>query len=301
MSVRKDYTIFPTSLVEETIRILQANGAEFARAADFWPEAARLRTLHDRLREYAQWQTGRSGRLAFLWWCAERLVRRRLLRLAGKDPSAAAPDGRPVVFLHHDADSHPDLTMGLMELEQRLGVVSSAYFFRRRACRHPADVEPYDLDLEAMKRLERAGFEIGCHINGPELANYRWEEGWRIVREDVAFFRANFQLRSFVPHGGRNGPNGENNHHIKHRDCLEDLIWFYSGAGLSCDVNWSDGMVEYPDSDDIKDPREVARSVRGRMRAHFLFHPQYYGARYCEDWKNAGVVRTAWWQGLWKA
>ncbi len=188
-----------------------------------------------------------------------------------------------------------------MEAERACGAVSAAYFFRRRAARWPGDEEPYELDLVRMKEFERNGFEIGYHLNGPELADYDVAGGTAIIDEDVRFFREHFDLRSFVPHGGRSGPGGVNNHHIRHEGSLADLIWVYNGRGLETDVSWSDGHVESPGSAGLEDPRDVARRVRGRMRAHFLFHPQYYGSEVRADVSRIGVARTAWWRSLWTA
>jgi hypothetical protein len=297
----KNYVVFPLSLIEETIRILQDNGAVFQRSADLWPAAAGLRSRWDYLREYAEWQSGghRLGPVSFGAWCARRFARRRLRRLLGLNPASATPAGRPVVFLQHDADRNPVNTVRVMELEQRLGATSSNYFFRRRAPRYAGDDEPYEPDIKALQALEKAGLEIGYHLNALELAGYDLEAGWRIIAEDVEYFRQHFTLRSFVPHGGEPGPEGENNHWVEHRDCLADLVWAYGGRGIGSDIVWSDGSLECAGSIQLEDPREVARRVRGRMRVRFLFHPQYYGDVLRNELGNCGVTRTDWWRGLW--
>jgi len=291
-----NHVIFPLSLIAETITILQSNRARFVTPAHFLPLAARLRTRWDYLREHAAWHTGRSDPLSHLAWCIDRVVRRRLLKRSAE--SLVRP-GPPEVFLQHDADRNPENTLRVLQLEQSLGVTSSAYFFRVRSPRWLGDEEPYDLDIPAMQEFERGGFEIGYHLNGPERAGYDPDQAWRFIREDLEFFRTHFRLRSFVPHGGLPGPDGANNHHIPHRGELADLIWFYNGRGLGADLGWSDGLLECPASEHLLDPRDLARRVRGHLRARFLFHPQYYGDTLRPNLDDVGVTRTAWWRALW--
>jgi len=294
-----NHAIFPVSLITETVAILKENGAVFRRPVDSWPEATRLRTRVDYLREFAQWQSGASGWLRFPIWLAKRIGVRGVQRMLRRQRTGAPPAGRPEVYLQHDADRNPENTLAVMEAERALGAVSANYFFRNRASRWEGDIEPYELDIPAMQRLEAQGFEIGYHLNGPELADYDEGKGWELIRDDVAFFRRHFSLKSFVPHGGRPGSKGQNNDHIEHRDCLDDLIWFYNGRGFVCDIGWSDGSLECPASRTLPDPRDVAHQVRGRVRARFLFHPQYYGPHLRTNLKDVGVVETSWWKHLW--
>jgi hypothetical protein len=212
---------------------------------------------------------------------------------------APAPIGQPQVFLQHDADRNPQNTIKVMELEARLGVRSSCYFFVTRAPRGTSDDEPYPVDWQRLAALERQGFEIGYHLNAPELEGYERGRTMTRIASDLAFFRSRVRLRSFVPHGGVPGPRGENNERIQHPRGAEDLVWFYCGKGVSTDVVWSDGHVESEASDSLPDPRVVAASLRGRVRARFLFHPQYYGDRLRENLSNVGVTRTDWWRSLW--
>lgn len=302
MSSRVNHAIFPVSLIVETVEILKRNGAVFRRPADFWPEAARFRVREDYLREFARWQSGVQGEAGFRLWKLRRAVQKAAGRLVSGDlrPARIRKGGPPEVFLQHDADRNPENTVAVMEAERASGAVSASYFFRERAQRWEGDLEPYDLDLPTMRRLEAAGFEIGYHLNGPELSNYDPERGRKRIEADVAFFREQFHLRSFVPHGGRSGPKGENNHLILHDGCLDDLIWFYNGRGFGCDVQWSDGHLESSQSRTLPDPREVAQRVKGRVRARFLFHPQYYGAELRPNLDDVGVTETSWWKELWR-
>jgi len=297
--VKRNYTVFPITLIEETIDELRARGARFIVPGELGALASAARTRVDYLREYAHWQTGHHRGVRFWLWCAKRLAARRLARLVRVAPERVAPDGTPEVFLHHDADRNPENTVAVMEREARKGAVSAAYFFRTRAARWPGDDEPYDVDRGRLKALERCGFEIGYHLNAPELADYDAVKGARLIEEDVAYFAEHFNLRSFVPHGGRRGPNGVNNHHIAHEGCLDGLVWFYNGRGLLTDISWSDGHLEAPESESLPDPRMVARRVGRRTRARFLFHPQYYGDQLRENLDEVGVTRTQWWRDLW--
>jgi len=293
-----NYTLFPPGLVAETAMILQGNDAQFRCYGDYAPEAASCRTKVDYIREYAQWQSGSSGWLGFTWWAGQRFLRRRLAR-AGLIKPAVIP-GRPTVFFQHDADRHPQNTLRLMELERDRGIVSSCYFFRRRCARWPGDEEDYDLNLAAMKALEQIGFEIGYHQNAYEQADYNEAKAWEIARDDVAFFRRHFNLRSFVPHGGKRGPSGENNHQLAHRDCFDGLLWAYDSRGLASDHVWSDGHAEHATECRLPDPRVLAARVRGRVRAIFLFHPQYYGDTLRPDWAEFAISRLPWWRSLWQ-
>lgn len=292
-----NYTLFPRRLVVETAAILRKNGAEFRCYADFAATAAGCRIQRDYVREYARWQTGASGWLGFGWWRGNRFIRHRLARY-GLLKLRAIP-GNPVVIFQHDADRHPQNTLRLMELEQAQGVVSSCYFFRKRCARWPGDEEDYQLDLGAMRAFEAQGFEIGYHQNAYEQADYDEARAWEIARSDVGFFRQHFNLRSFVPHGGRRGPNGENNHGLAHRDCFEGLLWAYNSRGVASDYTWSDGHAEHPDECRLPDPRALAAQIRGRVRAIFLFHPQYYGEELRPDWADFAIAKLPWWRRLW--
>lgn len=295
---RVNHVIFPLSLTTETIEILKMKGAMFRRPADLWPSAARLRSRLDYEMEFAGWKAG-STRWYRKWPLLAARMYQRVWRSA-RIPRLLGAAGVPEVFLQHDADRNPENTITVMQAERALGVASACYFFRHRASRWPGDTERYELDVATLQLLEAKGFEIGYHLNGPELEDYDDERGWGRIRADVAFFRERFSLRSFVSHGGRPGPAGRNNDHIVHADCLSDQIWFYNGKGVVTDVSWSDGELECAASRSLQDPREVARGLTGRMRARFLFRPQYYGSTLRTKLGGVGVVETDWWQQLWR-
>lgn len=228
-------------------------------------------------------------------------MRRKAAGLTHAVPRFLYPAGTPQVFIQHDADRLPERTLYAMCQEKVRGIRSASYFFRERCERWRGDDEGYDLPLEEMATLEKQGFEIGYHLNAPERANYCAELTWRYITEDVEYFSRRFDLKSFVPHGGQPGPGGLNNHNIEQKRPLDSLIWFYNGRGFSCDVSWSDGGIASPDTEKLPDPRELAKQIKGRMRARFLFHPQYYGDEPCAEAYSAGVAKTGWWKSLWQS
>ena len=65
--------------------------------------------------------------------------------------------------------------------------------------------------------------EIGYHQNAMELSGYDVSKAHEIIERDIKFFQKNFNLHSFVPHGGVLGPNGEENSHIPHEGFLSNL------------------------------------------------------------------------------
>jgi hypothetical protein len=294
-----NHTIFPVRLIEETIAILKEKQAHFALPRDLPASLRGAQTRLEYLREYATWRDGVKGALPFGLWLVRRLISRRLPRTLGRYVKHGYPAGTPHVFLQHDADRNPSQTIRVLESENLLGVRSAAYFFRERAPRWIGDHESYVLPIEQMQEFERLGFEIGYHLNAPELVNYEPIAARRRLSEDVEFFKSNFRLTSFVPHGGRYGANGENNHLINHDGPIADLLWFYNGRGPITDITWSDGVVEAPESRTLEDPRAVAKRVDGRMRVRFLFHPQYYGHTLRSNLEGVGVTHTAWWRSLW--
>lgn len=205
----------------------------------------------------------------------------------------------PSVVLHHDADRQPHKTVDMMQLEARLGVVSSSYFFVKRCARWAGDEEPYEVDFATLRALEERGFEIGYHLNAMERAGYDPARAEVVAAADIALLRQKINLRSFVPHGGVPGPGGVNNEHTPYTGELASLLWVYSGRGFVNDFLWSDGYAEGEPALKLRDPRTVASALRGRMRGHFLMHPQYYGHTLRPDWETLPISRLPWWRALW--
>lgn len=263
------FTLFPWSLATETISILKSRNATFATYSDL-----RLPRLFPEPLGFANYLM----EFAISTWIS--------------------PARGMTVLLHHDADRQPSKTITMMQLERRLGARSSAYFFRRR---HEWDDDPedYKLDVSELQLLEREGFEIGYHLNAYERSAYRLEAAKKLTESDVAWFAQRFMLRTYVPHGGRPGPRGENNYLMPRTGSLKNLVLSYNGRrGQSFRRNqlWTDGAA---DTRPVPDPREVARRAKDGQRLMFLMHPQYYGVTLRPGWKEMPIARERWWRQLW--
>jgi hypothetical protein len=294
------YTLFPFSLVERLVAALRVQGARFECFADRPIAGESCGSVVNYAREYSRYKTGS----ALLPVAAVATVFNRVARRAPRFAAVSRLMGWrrprvPAVVLHHDADRQPHKTVDMMRLEQRLGVVSSSYFFVRRCARWPGDIEPYEVDFEALRSLEEAGFEVGYHLNAAEQVGYDWSRAAEVAEADLELFRREVNLRSYVPHGGVPGPGGVNNEHTPRTGSLSSLVWAYNGRGFINDVAWSDGYAEGAPALKLADPIEVARRLNGRMRGHFLLHPQYYGHKLRPDWADFPISRVPWWRALW--
>lgn len=293
------YTLFPFHLVEEVIQQLRSRGVRFECFADqdIKPEECQGRIGFEK--EYCRFKLG-------AWALPFFPLTSVLNRIAWRIPSLGlgalmgwrAPRA-PVVILHHDADRQPHKTVDMMRLEERLGVVSSNYFFVERCARWSGDDEAYDVDFAALRELEASGFEIGYHLNAMERGDYDAACASAIAAQDIALLQQLMKLRTFVAHGGVPGPGGVNNEHTPYTGKLASLVWAYSGKGFVNDVRWSDGAAEGEAGLRLRDPRVVASLLRGRMRGHFLMHPQYYGHTLRPDWQSLPISRLPWWRALW--
>ncbi|MBL8890163.1 MAG: hypothetical protein JNL67_09300 [Planctomycetaceae bacterium] len=283
------YTLFPWSLAEDVIRLAKERGATFRTfgqtklCKSLWNFSPKL-----------------ASRLEFLtaspWNAIIPRIRKLLpgnlkVALRGKE----SLKGSLEVYFHHDADRQPYKTLEMIQLENRLGVVSSNYFFFERHI-WDADAEEYIVPAQSLTAFESEGFEIGYHLNAYELANYDLDSAIRIMEHDVAWFRARFSLKSYVPHGGVPGPNGLNNNMMPQVGSLKNLLWAYNRYGVFCDTRWSDGDIR---NTAPKDPREVIRSATKGSRISFLMHPQYYGTSLCENYREYAISKSDWWRKLW--
>lgn len=288
----RDHTLFPTDLFVETIERLKARKARFIRYRDLAIRGGLDRSAFRYLGEYANFRWGSRSPLAV----AVALYEQARARAAPKRLRPWLPrlsDAPLTVIVQHDADANPDATIAMMELEEKLGIRSSSFFYKETAFN-----EPYELNIPELQRLERLGFEIGYHQNAFERADYDEAHALRLVEEDVAFFRKHFDLRSFVPHGGAPGPHGQNNASLGHRGALLDLFWAYNGRGVLKDAMWSDGGAEFTTI--TSDPRAFVQALPDHGRVVMLFHPQYYGEIPRGDAGALPVSSSQWWKDLWK-
>lgn len=296
------YTLFPFTLVEQTVAILRSRGVQFECFGDRLITAEECQSIPQYLREYAAYKMGSRNLLLAVAATALNRLARKNRRLGGLTQLMAwRRPSSPTVVLHHDADRQPYKTVDMMRLEARLGVVSSSYFFVKRCPRWVNDEELYELDFDQLNELQQKGFEIGYHANAMEQAGYDRAGAVVIADRDIAFLRQHgLKLRSFVPHGGQAGPGGLNNDHAPYAGQLAELIYAYNGRGFVNDVTWSDGYAEGESAAELVDPRETASALTGRRRGHFLMHPQYYGRTLRPDWETLAISRQKWWRALWR-
>ncbi len=298
MEKSNKYTLFPINLIEETASILREKKAIFRCYSDLDLSSPLSSSRWRYVGEYTNFKTGKFGLFRSFIAVSYMISKRKNLSLLSSFiGNMINQQNYPEVIFQHDADRLPEKTIEVMRFEKKWGIKSSAYFFYRKAPSWDGDDVDYKLPLDDMKILEREGFEIGYHQNAYELADYKKTETNTILKRDIKFFRENFNLRSFVPHGGRIGPNGEENSDLPHEGPLKNLLWAYNGKCILKDLMWSDGVCEGPLG--ASDPREQAKTVEKGMRAVFLFHPQYYGTKLREDWRNFPISKMPWWKEVW--
>jgi hypothetical protein len=201
--------------------------------------------------------------------------------------------GNPVIIMQHDADNIPSRTLNVMRLEQKNNLTSSNYFFSEHA-----ENEDYSYDISALKELENQGFEIGYHLNAFERANYDITRAKALVNHDLAKLGKDFNITSYVPHGGLAGKDGINNDNYPHIGALKDLLWAYNGKCILKEYTWSDGGVRTNKHIPI-DPRQFVTQLKQGTRAVMLMHPQYYGESLRPDWETLNISNQKWWRKLW--
>ncbi len=295
-------TIFPWQMVEDLIRILKSKHVNFATYADF-----NVKRVHPKLDipayvlEYCTFKSQNGLSLGLPFHLAEIVIKQGLRKMGllvydYKSKSIVPSKTQSTVVFQHDADRQPYKTIDMMELEHKNGVCSSSYFFKDRNM-WDDDIEAYDLDVLRLQELERDGFEIGYHLNAYERADYDLGKTFKIIGDDIEWFKERFDLRTFVPHGGVAGPNGINNEYIPYTGVLRDYTWSYNGLGLLADYKWSDGLVFL---ESLVDPREAAHHIKAGQRFIYLMHPQYYGDQLMENWESLPVSGESWWRKMWQ-
>jgi hypothetical protein len=296
-------TVFPWQLVEDVVQICKRKGCEFRTYADY-PVKLNFSILDkiSFINEFLSFKARSKSLDRKLFTALAFIARSTLTKLkfngfdwANPIPQRISSKGTPVVILSHDADHQPYKTLDMMEFERRLGVISSAFFFYEQNLKGD-QYDPYVLDVDKLKNLERAGFEIGYHLNAYELANYNLDKAFEIINRDVNWFEQHFNLRSFVPHGGIPGDNSLNNENIPYRGVLRNYTWCYNGLGQGRDLMWTDGYCRYAQ---LRDPREVAEAIQPGDRAVFLMHPQYFGDRLILNHTTMPISQQRWWQQIW--
>lgn len=283
------YTLFPWSLAKEVVELARSRGATFRTygqtrfCRSLWRVSPKL-----------------ASRLEFLTAAPSGTLLQRLIKVLPrrvnlKSMVPGSSNTSIEVYLQHDADRQVYKTLEMIGLESKLGAISSNYFFYERHL-WDSDRESYLIPVETLRLYEDAGFEIGYHLNAYELGNYDLGTAVKVMERDVSWFRTNFALKSYVPHGGVRGPEGINNEMMPQVGSLSNLIWAYNRFGVYCDVQWSDGDVR---GSAPVDPREVMKAASSGSRIRFLMHPQYYGNSLCRDYKDYAISKSDWWRKLW--
>lgn len=289
------YTIFPISLLQETIGILKERGAEFTTYKRLRFGGAFDCSALNYISEYALFKRGRRDLLSIAFVILERqILRGRPRFLAALKPLTRARHPLTVI-LQHDADRLPEKTQAVMNIEREMGVTSSNFFFRKDSY---GESDRYDLDIPGLQFLEKIGFEVGYHLNAYELSGYDPLRAQEIAEQDVAWFREHFDLKTYVPHSGYKSDGGLNNEHFPQSGVLLDLLWAYNRRGIFADFGWTDGAAGLWATPG--DPREFATSVPDGTRIRLLMHPQYYGKNLCPGWKNLPISKCDWWRKVWK-
>lgn len=189
------------------------------------------------------------------------------------------------LFLQHDVDSRPELTMRMLRVQERLGIRSTLMIFNKSINRSVLEQEKriefvdYDLEMDLLADLTSRGWGVGYHSNALERAGLDFDRAGDFFRQDVTELRQHFDIRFFCPHGGSRTPDGRSNvDYGMPEDMRDEVRWTLNRNTIKFDGVFSDGRwatrVEQQDKIDIRN--FVAKWRPGR-RYRMLIHPQYYG------------------------
>lgn len=291
---RESEGVFPWSLAEQVFKLINAHGIRTLRYADLEASVLRNPSRFRYIDEYVRFGGSEFTPLATI----RALSRLLYLRLGDGLPFYESVADRltcgsdaPTIILQHDADLLPERSVQMMALEELHGLRSSNYFFAEHA-----ETDEYDLDIEALKPYEAKDFEIGYHQNAYERSGYEVEKALDLVEEDLAFLGSHFNIRTFVPHGGRPSADGLNNRHLPHEGRSAKLLWAYNGRCILKEYTWTDGGIHKSTK---TDPREFVRGLKNGTRAVMLMHPQYYADVLRDDWEDLPISAETWWRELW--
>jgi hypothetical protein len=293
--------IFPWALVEEVFDLIHEGQIHTMRYCDLGYQRSLFSSRLRYIDEYVRFRGGNPLNPLSVVKNVVTLICLRASCKGGKHLPllqqvlrlCSAKQDAPVLFLQHDADSRPDKTLEMMSRERDRGIKSSSYFFVEHA-----EGETYSLDIKAMQDMEQWGHEIGYHQNAYERCNYEYEQARKLVEADLEWLQRYFDIRSFVPHGGRPSPKGLNNVDFPHVGKLKPLLWAYNGRCVLKECTWSDGGMKKRKVPPI-DPREYIKRLPKGVRAMMLMHPQYYRDCLRPDWRALSISNSGWWRALW--
>jgi len=283
------YCLFPVSYYIQIIEYLREQQFNIITYSDLKPGF--FDSPYNRyFFEYANFIYGSTSPFSLLKAILRQYYFRKLNRYDAQHVNTDV--NRKSVIIQHDADNALMNTMNMMLLEKEYGVRSSNYFFLD----HPN--EEYKLDIDQLQNFEKIGFEIGYHFNAYELSDYDNKSTRIKLDSDLSFFKSNFNLRSFVPHGGLPGPNGEENDKYSGLNKI-NLLWAYNGKCILKDYLYSDGGLMF---NKIIPPNffDEIHKIQNSNRTVLLFHPQYFGTEPRSDYKSFSVSKKKWWNKLWE-
>jgi hypothetical protein len=283
------YCLFPVSYYIQIIEYLNEQQFDIITYSDLKPTF--FDSPHNRyFFEYSNFIYGNTSPFSLLKAILRQYYFRKLNRYDAQYLNIDTQ--RKSVIIQHDADNSIINTMNIMLLEKEYGIRSSNYFFRD----HP--IEEYKLDIDQLQYFEKNGFEIGYHFNAYELSEYEKKSTRIKLESDICFFKSRFNLRSFVPHGGVQGLNGEDND--KYQDLSKlNLLWAYNGKCILKDYLYSDGGLMF---NKTIPPYffDETHKIQSTKRAVLLFHPQYFGTEPRNDYKKFSISKKKWWNKLWE-
>ena len=293
--MKESECVFPISLLADVHRLINERGISVIRYQDLKKSGLKQPSKYRYIDEYISFFYGSVTPLGLIKSILKLIcIRKPGLPFANKIAYALTRNsGKPVIIMQHDADNLPSRTLDVMRLEKKNNILSSNFFFATHA-----EGEEYSYDVDELKELEDFGFEIGYHLNAYERAQYDLEEAVNLVEQDINQLKKNFNITSYVPHGGIAGPKGVNNEHYPQVGVLKELLWAYNGKCILKEYTWSDGGVR-KNKHVPEDPRIFINNLLPDTRAVMLMHPQYYGEVLRDDWETLKISKESWWRELW--
>lgn len=102
-----------------------------------------------------------------------------------------SPAEGKVVVLRHDVDLHPNNSLLMAQLEQRMGA-KATYYFRSVPESNRPDV---------IKSIARLGHEVGYHYEDMALAEGNVDEAYAHFEGMLAYFRTMYPVKTICMHG----------------------------------------------------------------------------------------------------
>ena len=287
--------IFPISLLEEVYTLINKQGITVLRYKDLEKSGLRHPSKYRYIDEYIKFSYGNVTPITAIKALLKLVsVRKPNLPFAGLiSQKLIRNTKKPVIIMQHDADNIPSRTLDVMKLEKKSNILSSSYFFVEHA-----EGKDYFYDKKELRDLEADGFEIGYHLNAYERAEYNLKTANKLVEQDIEQLKLDFNITSYVPHGGISSKDGLNNHDYPQVGVLNDLLWAYNGSCILKEYTWSDGGIRTNKFTPI-DPRVFIKRLKDDTRAVMLIHPQYYGEKLRPDWQTLDISKKKWWRDLW--